>query len=75
MKGRTTFAIAHRLSTILSADQILVIQDGRIVESGKHAELLDQHGLYEKLYTEQFNHENEMRSAETSLTPQSSVVA
>jgi ATP-binding cassette subfamily B protein len=75
MKGRTTFAIAHRLSTILSADQILVIQDGRIVESGKHAELLDQHGLYEKLYTEQFNHENEMRSAETSLTPQSSIVA
>ena len=75
MKGRTTFAIAHRLSTILSADQILVIQDGRIVESGKHAELLDQHGLYEKLYTEQFNHENEMRTAETSLTPQSSVVA
>ena len=75
MKGRTTFAIAHRLSTILSADQILVIQDGRIVESGKHAELLDQHGLYEKLYTEQFNHENEMRSAETSLTPESSVVA
>ena len=75
MKGRTTFAIAHRLSTILSADQILVIQDGKIVESGKHAELLDQHGLYEKLYTEQFNHENEMRSAETSLTPQSSVVA
>lgn len=75
MKGRTTFAIAHRLSTILSADQILVIQDGRIVESGKHAELLDQHGLYEKLYTEQFNHENEMRSAEAFLTPQSSVVA
>jgi ATP-binding cassette, subfamily B, bacterial len=75
MKGRTTFAIAHRLSTILSADQILVIQDGKIVESGKHAELLDQHGLYEKLYTEQFNHENEMRSAETSLTPESSVVA
>jgi alpha-D-ribose 1-methylphosphonate 5-triphosphate synthase subunit PhnL len=75
MKGRTTFAIAHRLSTILSADQILVIQDGKIVESGKHAELLDQHGLYEKLYTEQFNHENEMRSVETSLTPESSVVA
>jgi len=64
MKGRTTFAIAHRLSTILSADQILVIQDGWIVESGKHAELLAKKGLYETLYTEQFNHENEGRIAE-----------
>jgi ATP-binding cassette subfamily B protein len=73
MKGRTTFAIAHRLSTILSADQILVIEDGRIVEKGKHAELLAQKGLYEKLYTEQFNHENELRSAETTLTTESSV--
>jgi ATP-binding cassette subfamily B protein len=73
MKGRTTFAIAHRLSTILSADQILVIEDGRIVEKGKHAELLAQKGLYEKLYTEQFNHENELRSAETTLTAESSV--
>lgn len=75
MKGRTTFAIAHRLSTILSADQILVIEDGRIVEKGKHAELLAQKGLYEKLYTEQFNHENEMRSAETSSLSESSVTA
>ncbi len=75
MKGRTTFAIAHRLSTILSADQILVIEDGRIVEKGKHAELLSKKGLYEKLYTEQFNHENEMRSAETSVTSESSVSA
>lgn len=75
MKGRTTFAIAHRLSTILNADQILVIQDGRVVESGKHAELLAKRGLYEKLYTEQFNHENEMRSSETSPTIGSSVTA
>lgn len=75
MKGRTTFAIAHRLSTILSADQILVIEDGRIVEKGKHSELLSKKGLYEKLYTEQFNHENEMRSAETSALSESSVTA
>lgn len=57
MKGRTTFAIAHRLSTILNADQILVIQDGRIVESGTHADLLERRGLYEQLYSEQFQSE------------------
>jgi len=56
MVGRTTFAIAHRLSTILAADQILVMQDGRIVESGKHEDLLARGGLYAKLYEEQFVH-------------------
>jgi ATP-binding cassette subfamily B protein len=55
MVGRTTFAIAHRLSTILAADQILVVDDGRIVESGKHEELLAIGGLYRKLYDEQFS--------------------
>jgi ATP-binding cassette subfamily B protein len=54
MKGRTTFAIAHRLSTILAADLILVLQDGEIVERGKHHELLQMNGLYAKLYNEQF---------------------
>ncbi len=53
-QGRTTIAIAHRLSTILRADQILVIQRGRIVERGTHAELIRQEGLYAKLYREQF---------------------
>ena len=53
-QGRTTIAIAHRLSTILRADQILVIQRGRIVERGTHAELIRQEGLYAKLYNEQF---------------------
>ena len=53
-EGRTTIAIAHRLSTILRADQILVIQRGRIVERGTHAELIRQEGLYAKLYQEQF---------------------
>jgi ATP-binding cassette subfamily B protein len=57
MEGRTTIAIAHRLSTILRADQILVVQRGRIVERGTHAELIRQEGLYAKLSAEQFGME------------------
>lgn len=53
MKGRTTFVIAHRLSTIRQADQILVIEQGRIVESGKHEELIALQGRYYQLYTYQ----------------------
>jgi ATP-binding cassette subfamily B protein len=53
-RGRTTLAIAHRLSTILAADLILVLDEGRLIESGTHAELLEQGGLYAKLYREQF---------------------
>ena len=53
MKGRTTFVIAHRLSTIQKADQILVIEEGKIIESGKHDELLQKKGRYYDLYTYQ----------------------
>jgi subfamily B ATP-binding cassette protein MsbA len=53
MQGRTTFVIAHRLSTIRRADQILVVEQGRIVEQGSHAELFAMRGRYHDLYTRQ----------------------
>jgi len=54
LSGRTTFIIAHRLSTIQSADQIVAIENGRIVEVGSHQELLAKSGLYSRLYNAQF---------------------
>ncbi len=54
MKGRTCFIIAHRLSTIQNADQILVLQNGKITESGKHDELIEKGGFYSTLYNSQF---------------------
>ena len=59
VEGRTTIAIAHRLSTIQRADQILVVQQGHIVEHGTHAALLQQSGLYQRLYEAQFAPEAE----------------
>lgn len=54
MQGRTTFVIAHRLSTVESADRILLMQDGKIIESGSHKELITQEGHYAYLYNIQF---------------------
>ena len=61
VKDRTTFVIAHRLSTILHADLIVVLDNGKIVETGHHQELLTKGGLYKKLFEMQFN-ADEMRS-------------
>ena len=58
-RGRTTFVIAHRLSTIRSADQILVLEHGEIVERGSHDELLDKGGRYRQLYDKQYRFERD----------------
>ena len=59
-RGRTTFVIAHRLSTIRSADQILVMEGGEIVERGTHSELLAKHGRYRQLYDKQYHFEQDL---------------
>jgi len=59
MKGRTSFVIAHRLSTIVKADQIVVMEKGVIKEVGSHAQLLEEGGIYARLYAEQFRAELE----------------
>ena len=62
MEGRTSFVIAHRLNTIQQADQILVLNEGRIIESGSHAELLRQKGFYYELYFSQLKENKHLTS-------------
>src|SRR5215470_9635957 len=70
-RGRTTFVIAHRLSTIRSADQILVIEEGEIVERGTHEELLLAGGRYKQLYDKQYNFErNQFINPGEDFTPE-----
>lgn len=68
LEGRISFVIAHRLSTIRSADRILVIHGGRIVEDGTHHELIRRRGRYYDLYTNQFTHERESEVLECAVT-------
>jgi subfamily B ATP-binding cassette protein MsbA len=70
-RGRTTFVIAHRLSTIRSADQILVLEGGEIVERGTHEELLAGSGRYKQLYDKQYNFErNQFINPGEDFTPE-----
>jgi len=69
MKGRTSFVIAHRLSTIRNADQILVINEGHIIERGTHKELLQQKGFYYNLYMAQFKGKSKVEEAPLDQNP------
>jgi ATP-binding cassette subfamily B protein len=67
LTGRTSLVIAHRLSTVRDADEILVVDAGRIVERGRHADLLESGGLYGELYRTQFEHQRDASSDEAAV--------
>ncbi|HET6231836.1 MAG TPA: ABC transporter ATP-binding protein [Longimicrobiaceae bacterium] len=70
MRGRTTVVIAHRLSSLLLADEVLLLDEGRIVEKGSHAELVERNGLYARIFREQFKPQALSHlPADRSLTP------
>ncbi|MGQ9555693.1 MAG: ABC transporter ATP-binding protein [Anaerolineae bacterium] len=75
LEGRTSFVIAHRLSTIRNADLVLMIEDGRIVERGKHEELLARQGAYYKLYMSQYIREEQMAEGTCALPSTEAVAA
>ncbi len=66
MQNRTTFVIAHRLSTVRKADRIVVLEDGQIVEEGRHADLMGRDGLYREMYERQFELDDEELQARSS---------
>jgi ATP-binding cassette subfamily B protein len=68
LEGRTSLVIAHRLSTIRNADQILVIDDGRVVQQGRHESLLAEGGLYAELYRTQFANPSRVTEPEVPAT-------
>jgi ATP-binding cassette subfamily B protein len=68
MEGRTSIVIAHRLSTIRNADLIIVVDKGRIVQRGRHEELMREGGLYAELYRTQFDHSPRWAPPSTGIT-------
>ena len=68
MEGRTSIVIAHRLSTIRNADLIIVVDKGRIVQRGRHEELMGEGGLYAELYRTQFDHSARWAPPSTGIT-------
>ena len=63
MKSRTSFVVAHRLSTVLKADMIVVMDEGKIVESGTHEELVEAGGMYAEMYKKQFKIKEENKDS------------